>query len=152
MAIRGTNLAEEFPWTSEHDDGVDPTPENPNPENPKTIWHFGGIDATVRTHIIDNEIQYSVGQDGSMVQTNMLGRRNVELVRHMLRRVENYYDPAGKPIALELEEAFLFQKQRKIVPDTFISTIPVKVLNEIGGMLVRRLTQTGEQAKNSKTP
>ena len=152
MAIRGINMIEEFPWSSEHDDGQDPTPEKPNPDNPKTVFRFGGIDAVVRTQILDNELVFSQTEDGRAANTLRTGLRNVELVRFMIKGVTNYNNPEGNPIELVFEDRYIHGKIYKVATEHFISTLPPTILNEMGNMLVRKITDMGALVKNSKTP
>jgi len=144
-------MIEEFPWSSKEDTGVDEGKEG-HDTNPKTVFRFGAIDATIRTMILDNTLVYSQSDDGRPANTLRTGLRNVELVRYMLKGVEHYSGPDGAAIPLAFEERFTNNKVYKVATEHFISTLPPWLVNEMGEMLMAKITKNTELVGKLPTP
>lgn len=138
MALTGISLVETVEFRSSFDDA---------PEEQKSVFKIGAIDAMVRASIQDNATSWIPTESG-MQLVNKSAYRNYECVRFGLKEiVSNYRDPSGNDIKLEFVNRQIGTKSYKVVADSTLSTFPGAVIAEMAEKIIEINTMGDELRK-----
>lgn len=125
--IPSINLAEAVDYISKFDK-----------EEPKTIWKVGAIDTQVLATLTTK-----TGAEPARSLEYM-----IDIVRFGLKNFVNFKDPYGQDIKPDFVSYSLNGKNYMILADSIVKLIPMSVITELGGEILRLSNISEEQRKN----
>lgn len=132
MAITGISLVENQPFYSSFDDA---------PENEKTEWQIGSIDASIRGMIGDNAITWLQTENGTQM-VNKQSQRNFEVCRFGLKGWDRFPNGKGGDVEYKQVPRIVNGRAYMVVDDEVLNLIPTPVVAEIAEKIMALNTAT----------
>jgi len=124
---------------------------DPDTANP-TIFKLGPLDARLKNAIMDGITNYSLGPGGDSEPANItlnINQRNFEIVRFGVRDIVNLLDPrTKKPVKFDTVSVPKAGKNYKAVSDVIMDMIPLAVMKELAGEIMKDIGLSEEEEKN----